>query len=145
HRLRGGAAFLDRPEIRQALRDLRGANSPLGTALSDLALRVDELSAQEQPDDTLEAGSSSPAEALMSLVQMGQDYMRLDSLAGADSFAGWRYATVMSEGDAGRGGDAVVVGTFHAAKGLEWAIVHLAGIEDGYVPIAHARSTAARA
>src|SRR5690606_6006221 len=30
HRLRGGAAFLDRPEIRQALRDLRNTNAPLG-------------------------------------------------------------------------------------------------------------------
>ena len=47
-----------------------------------------------------------------------------------------------------RGGparDAVDVATFHAAKGLEWATVHLAGAEDGFVPIAHARTAAAKA
>ena len=35
--------------------------------------------------------------------------------------------------------DAVELTTFHRAKGLEWAIVFVTGLEDGYVPIAHAR------
>ncbi|MEL7207768.1 MAG: HRDC domain-containing protein, partial [Actinomycetota bacterium] len=30
------------------------------------------------------------------------------------------------------------------AKGLEWEVVHLAGLEDGLVPIGHARTAAAR-
>ena len=46
---------------------------------------------------------------------------------------------------AGPSRDAVDVATFHAAKGLEWATVHLAGVEDGFVPIAHARTAAAKA
>ena len=41
--------------------------------------------------------------------------------------------------------DRVDLTTFHAAKGLEWPIVHLVGMEDGFVPIAHARTAAARA
>ena len=76
---------------------------------------------------------------------MGRDYLRLDPNGRADGFARWLTATVQSEGDGGRGGDAVDIATFHAAKGLEWAVVHLAGIEDGYVPISHARTAAARA
>jgi DNA helicase-2/ATP-dependent DNA helicase PcrA len=36
--------------------------------------------------------------------------------------------------------DAVDLVTFHAAKGLEWPIVHVAGLEQGLVPIAHART-----
>ena len=35
-------------------------------------------------------------------------------------------------------GDAVEIVTFHAAKGLEWSMVHLAGLEKGFVPIHHA-------
>lgn len=38
--------------------------------------------------------------------------------------------------------DAVDVGTFHAAKGLEWPIVHLAGLEQGLVPISRAQTPA---
>ncbi len=38
------------------------------------------------------------------------------------------------------GADAVEVATFHAAKGLEWPIVHLAGLEQGLVPISRAQT-----
>ena len=38
------------------------------------------------------------------------------------------------------GADAVDVATFHAAKGLEWPIVHLAGLEQGFVPIGRAQT-----
>ena len=37
-------------------------------------------------------------------------------------------------------GDAVDVMTFHRAKGLEWRVVFVTGLEDGLVPIAHART-----
>ncbi len=40
------------------------------------------------------------------------------------------------------GADAVDVATFHAAKGLEWPIVHLAGMEQGLVPISRAQTPA---
>jgi DNA helicase-2/ATP-dependent DNA helicase PcrA len=40
--------------------------------------------------------------------------------------------------------DAVELATFHRAKGLEWESVCVIGIEDGYVPIVHATTTAAR-
>ena len=38
--------------------------------------------------------------------------------------------------------DAVDVSTFHAAKGLEWPTVHLAGMEQGLVPISRAQTAA---
>ena len=51
-----------------------------------------------------------------------------------------------TEGDTGsappRGAGAVDVATFHAAKGLEWPIVHLAGLEQGFVPISRAQTPA---
>jgi len=38
----------------------------------------------------------------------------------------------------------VDLSTFHRAKGLEWTSVSVVGIEDGYVPIIYAESSAAR-
>jgi DNA helicase II / ATP-dependent DNA helicase PcrA len=133
HRVRGGSAYLERPGIRRALRRLRDAAVPLGTALADLELSLDEDVPPEEAD------------AVGLLVRMGRDYLRLDPLGGAGTFAAWLAATVRSEADAGPPGDAVDVATFHAAKGLEWRVVHLAGAEEGFVPVAHARTAAARA
>ena len=37
--------------------------------------------------------------------------------------------------------DAVEISTFHRSKGLEWSVVHVAGLEQGLVPIAHAKDS----
>jgi DNA helicase-2/ATP-dependent DNA helicase PcrA len=157
HRVRGGAAFLDRADVRRALRDLRAAAVPLGTALADLELQLearetvddDELDLRSDDVDARAVVLDRQADeraALAALLRMGRDYLRLDPVGRADTFSAWLTATVQSEGDAaGPGRDAVDVATFHAAKGLEWATVHIAGAEDGYIPIAHAKTAAARA
>ncbi|MFV0257498.1 MAG: UvrD-helicase domain-containing protein, partial [Acidimicrobiales bacterium] len=41
--------------------------------------------------------------------------------------------------------DAVELATFHGAKGLEWPVVHIVGLETGFVPIAYATTPAQRA
>ncbi len=46
-------------------------------------------------------------------------------------------------GDAGE--DAVVLSTFHRAKGLQWRCVFVVGVSDGLVPLVTARSSAAKA
>jgi DNA helicase-2/ATP-dependent DNA helicase PcrA len=147
HRVRGAGAFLDRPEVRRTLRELRDAGTPLGTALADLELRLLETAEPADDDGASEESSDGPADdARYALLQMGHDYLRLDPLGRAETFHAWLIAVVQRDGDGPRaGGDAVDVATFHAAKGLEWAVVHLAGVEDGYVPIAHARTAAAKA
>ena len=98
HRVRGGAAFLDRPDVRRALRDLRSAGVPLGTALADLelqqealALGADELLAL--PEDEIDARAvvldrqADERAALAALIRMGRDYLRLDPVGGADTFS----------------------------------------------------------
>jgi DNA helicase II / ATP-dependent DNA helicase PcrA len=144
HRVRGAAALLDRPTVRRALRSLRDSPDPLGTALADLAASSGQGSDGGDPAGGAEVAVEPHDDALAWLLELGRDYLRLDPLGRADGFARWIIATVRREG-ADEPGDAVDVATFHAAKGLEWATVHLAGVEDGLVPIAHARTAPARA
>jgi DNA helicase-2/ATP-dependent DNA helicase PcrA len=156
HRVRGATGFLERPQVQRALRQLRTATVPLGTALADLDAEVEEehpgLADLEHLDpEEHEARAEvlgridDDRAALALLLRMGRDYLRLDPIGGGGTFAAWLSATIRSEADATQSGDAVDIATFHAAKGLEWATVHLAGCEDGYVPIAHARTAAAKA
>ena len=39
---------------------------------------------------------------------------------------------------------AVELSSFHAAKGLEWDVVFVVGVEQGLVPISYARTAEAR-
>src|SRR5690606_25409340 len=71
------------------------------------------------------------------LVRLGREYLDLDPDGTPAGFESWLASTLRAE-DAARGADAVDLATFHAAKGLEWKIVHLAGLEDGLVPIHYA-------
>jgi len=145
HRVKGGGELLSRPEVRAALDLLRRQRDrTLASAVPDLQALADELGvdharlADAEPDD-VEASAN-----LDLVLRCAHDQLRLDGMASASGFASWLVATLEAEGgEAGR--DAVTLATFHAAKGLEWPVVHLAGVEDGLVPIAHARTRADRA
>ena len=76
------------------------------------------------------------------MIRLGRELLAMDPAARTDQLPRWLKASVRDD-DVERAGDAVSISTFHAAKGLEWSIVHLAGAEDGYVPISRARETEA--
>jgi DNA helicase-2/ATP-dependent DNA helicase PcrA len=134
HRVRGADALLDSRMGKAALDLLRRGGGRLAGCLPDLVALADE-GESETADD---------ADAVIDvIVRLAEDHLRLDPGATASGFASWLVATVAAEGT-DRRSDAVTVATFHAAKGLEWPIVHLAGLEDGLVPIAHARTVAQR-
>jgi DNA helicase-2/ATP-dependent DNA helicase PcrA len=138
HRVRGGDTLLDRPAVQSGLGLLRRSSGPLAACLPD----IDALAA-----DVGESTAGEGAEAagdIATIVQLAHDHLRLDPRATASGFAAWLVATLSAEGAEERR-DAVTIATFHAAKGLEWPIVHLAGLEDGLVPIAYARTHAQRA
>lgn len=135
-RVRGAAPLLAHPAVTEALRELRtGPPVSLPVALADLEAR-----AAEEDD----AGRTDRADVLAAVARLGRELLVLEPHAGVGDLRPWLVAALGADGP-GADGDAVDLVTFHAAKGLEWPIVHLAGVEDGYVPIAHARTPEAQA
>jgi len=126
-RSRGEGALLRRPEIIDLL-DRWPKSGGLSAALTDHA--------------TAEGPALDPERAAMvtAFVDIARDHLVLEPDASVDEFV-----TALRHDDRiGTAGDAVELATFHSAKGLEWPIVHIAGLEDGMVPIAFARTRAAR-
>lgn len=152
HRVRGGGDLMEQPEVRQALGALRRASS-LQMALGDLeaeVLRMSPPSSAEPPPadpgampERMPSGTAQLTEEraanLNELVRLGREYLELDPQGGVPGFLGW--LTSALRGEDRSGGDAVEIVTFHAAKGLEWPVVHLAGLEEGFVPIHHAKDS----
>ncbi len=108
-------------DARERLRDPAGA----GTASRRPAVA-----------DTPEARADVEA-----LLEYADDHLSLDPDSTVDAFV----AALRADSRSAPSSDGVDLMTFHAAKGLEWPVVHLVGLEDGFVPIAHARTAAARA
>ena len=77
-------------------------------------------------------------------MRLAREHAASDPGATIGSFGAWLVATVRGD-QPDRAGDAVTLATFHAAKGLEWPVVFLAGLERGFVPIGHADSAEERA
>jgi DNA helicase-2/ATP-dependent DNA helicase PcrA len=121
---------------------------PFAARLADLGGRVADL--DRAVGEEAAAGPGGGHEVadrrshLEGLVRLGHEYEAVDQAASAEGFSAWLAATVRSEG-ADAGDDAVELTTFHRAKGLEWPVVFLAGLERGLVPIGHAATPAAEA
>lgn len=126
------AALLDQPEIRGVLPDLRRmAGRPLPAALADLA----EMAAER---DEATGGS------LMDLVDTGRMLLTSRPESTVGDWLAWLPAGTRDRSDGRQGArNAVTLSSFHRAKGLEWALVWVAGIEEGLVPMGSARTEAA--
>ncbi|CAN5621144.1 ATP-dependent DNA helicase UvrD2 [soil metagenome] len=145
-RVRGGGTFLEHPAVRVELVQLRASRHTFAVVLADLTESVAELEAPPPPaGDADDASAPEPvserAAALATLVRLAHEYAAADADPTPGGFLAWLRATVRTEGSTA--GDAVELVTFHAAKGLEWSVVHLAGLEQGFAPMAHARTTEA--
>ncbi len=133
-RLRGASAFLDQPAVRDTLAALR--RRP-GAALTTVLPDLDAAAA--------EAGEAGERGAdLDVLARQAREFAALDHTGSVGSFVAWLTARMGRE-EPRVGGQAVELATFHAAKGLEWPVVFVVGLEQGLLPIGHATTPEARA
>lgn len=126
HRVRGGSPGEHRL-VRERLKTMARSGEPFGVLVADLEADL---------ADPTEAGlSSSDSAILAELAGLAAEYETIDARPSGAGFSEWIAA---SRDEVSVFGDAVELATFHAAKGLEWPVVHLIGLEAGLVPIAHA-------
>ena len=77
---------------------------------------------------------------LGALSRLVHEYLAIDTAPSGPGLLAW-IATVQAA-EVSTSADAVELSTFHGAKGLEWPVVHVAGLEKGYVPIGYAKTGA---
>lgn len=143
--IRGGARFFEREEIRRALLALRRAHTDTAHGAN-----VDEVSMVEQVKEalTLAGWSSEPPaqrgavrerwdnlQALLDLAQENPDRSLTDFLTELEERVHAQAAPAVA---------GVTLTTIHAAKGLEWDAVFLAGLSEGLLPISYATTESAR-
>jgi DNA helicase II / ATP-dependent DNA helicase PcrA len=155
HRVRGGQAFLQQPEVLRTLSMLNDgpARIPLVSRLNDLEDLVAELREQHNAQAGLSGDGASLPEAVTDridqiegVIRMAHEYLGIESGGTVATFLAWLHGAITSANDEPqRQSDVVELATFHRAKGLEWPVVFVAGMERGYVPIGNADSPEGRA
>jgi len=139
YQLRGGERYFSRPEIKSAVQLIRAealspVSKPLHQAVSDIV-----RSLGWQASKPTEVGVvASKWEALNSLLAMLDD---LPEGAGIKDFALELSDRAHSQHEPTT--EAVTLSTIHAAKGLEWPLVFIVGVNEGYLPISYAKTDVA--
>lgn len=133
------AGLLGKPWVQEAVRAAARCNDAPALAAWAADLLVSTRAPEEdEPGAEDEFGFDPTRLDLAALARLAGEYLGEDMAADGAGFRSWLEAVHGRDHDPVRR-DAVELTTFHRAKGLEWAVVFVAGLEDGYVPIAHAR------
>ena len=132
-------SLVRKPEIASLLREWP-AEASLASCVADTRRELREsepatvLADGTPVEDTPEARATVEA-----FLEFADDHLSLDPDSTVVAFR-----TVLRTDDrAAAPSDGVDLMTFHSAKGLEWPVVHIVGMEEGFVPVAHARTALA--
>ena len=144
-RLRGSEGPLATAEVRAVRNTLERTETDLVATLSELENSLDV--AENGLDATEHGTREEPTVAeierranVRAFLRLVHDYLVLEPDPSGPGLRDWLATLEPSDLDAD--GDAVELATFHGAKGLEWPVVHVAGLEEGFVPIAYASTGA---
>ena len=160
-------SLLDRPEVVAVLRALRSLDDGRRRPLRQLAGDLPDVTASVLAD--LAAGGAPPAAAapvagevpggatedpatalrrahLEALGELVDEFCQAVPGGDLDAFRSWSRGVLGARGgEQGFDRRGVTLTTFHRAKGLEWAVVVVAGCEDGLVPHRRSRSPESQA
>ncbi|MEO8510780.1 MAG: ATP-dependent DNA helicase UvrD2 [Chloroflexota bacterium] len=128
-----GLRFFARPEVRDARDALRGVDGPLLVKLRDrwrTALGWEEEAIPEGGPEARDRHAS-----LLTLMAMARELVASVSDADVAAFLADLGRRDAAEATASASGHGVTLSTIHRAKGLEWDLVLLPGLEDGTLPI----------
>ncbi|MFF3018171.1 ATP-dependent DNA helicase UvrD2 [Streptomyces sp. NPDC057939] len=147
YQLRGAERFFERGEVQKAVLALRGAarsggsNDPLLEDVVELGSQVRAVLSSTGWTAEPPAGSGAVRdqwESVAALVRLAEDFAR--------SRPGATLADLTIELDERKAAQhaptvqGVTLASLHAAKGLEWDAVFLAGLTDGMMPITYAKT-----
>lgn len=137
-----GGGLLALPEVRAVLGRTgdRSSTAAFCALVDDLDLDL-RAAGGEEPGAALLTEHAAP-DALATFLALAREYRDEDPRPTLDGFVSWARAALRNDPAFGDG-DAVTLSTFHRAKGLEWPVVFVTGLEAGLVPLASARSTQA--
>jgi len=142
--LKGAERFFERAEVRQAGVLLRGqakaGPAADGEPLPDVVRAVLGGAGWTAAPPSGTGAVRDRWESLAALVSMAEDFARAEPQAGLPEFMAEldRRAAIQHAPVA----DAVPLATLHAAKGLQWRCVFIAGAHEGTLPISYAQTPA---
>jgi DNA helicase-2/ATP-dependent DNA helicase PcrA len=142
--VRGVERFFERPEVRQAMTLMRGALRAGEPPGQDLVADVEGVLTSMGWSAQAPAGAGASRnrwESLRALVGLAEEVRSVDPSAELRTFVEEVERRAASQ--QAPKAEGVTLATLHAAKGLEWDHVFVAGVHEGTVPITYAATPSA--